>query len=211
MRDDSDYLPSLEHTEPKMSWGKVRYELEHVPDAANMTGIMLNEKVHGIEGHFFRGHFRPCRKVDCDGCENGAPWKWNGYFFAWNPTTKIIWIVGIPPGPYPTFKAFLEEHGTCRGAKFCLWRPDKHSTGQVAARLTMPSGVAYSLPKCPEIREPLLRIFYGGYKNQKFIDGSVDPSPVQTQFVKDLPRGVEPIAETVNRITRNKKSNGTLH
>lgn len=194
-----EYRPSdsLNHHEPIGGTGAKRYEFEKVPAATALKGIILSESVHGILAHYFRRSTRPHEDQNCQGCIENAPFKWVGYFFALNPATKAIYVVQVPPGPYPTFLQFQETYNTLRGSKFVLWRSSKTLTGQVSACLTMPDNAEFCLPPCPDIRKPLDRLFYGGYKNVKFLNPTADQTPVQTIFIPDMPRGITPIQSSV--------------
>lgn len=210
MRKIFDPSSSLEHREPLGGTGCKRYELEKVPAATALKGIMLSASVHGVLGHYFRKATRPHDEENCEGCAANAPFKWVGYFFAMNPQTKVVYIVQIPPGPYPTFLSFMETYNTCRGAKFVAWRPSKTATGQVAASLTMPDNAEWMLPQCPDIKRPLDRLFYGGYKNVKFMNPANDQTPVQTHYIPDLPKAVVPIVSLPSGIVRNTPADPAL-
>jgi len=185
----------------------MKYKLHKTPPAAPWAGVMLSEKIFGVASHWYNRHTRPHTENNCEGCELGAPFKWYGYFFAYNPKEQYTYIFQITPGPYPAFKAYLDEHHTFRGAHFVCWREDKHSTAAVSARLRAPGQTPLALPVCPSINEPLDRIFFGGYKNKKFLESIGDGSPVQTSFVDEPPSGMD-VLLSAREVLLNGNSNG---
>lgn len=199
---------SIRHSEPPNGGGKIRYEVERVPPAKNLMGVCLSVSLHGQEGHWNGSTSRPHDLVDCEWCKKGMGWKWQGFFFAWNPNLKIIFAVQVPSGPYGTFLDFQNQHGTLRGSRFVLWRPKKFPTAPVAARLTMPEGAEWMLPACPDMDEFLQRLFYGGWRQNQTSQLPTDPAGEQLQMIDNMPRGVVPVNRLVDQVMSEKKLNG---
>lgn len=195
--------PNLRSSKPTRAWSSIRYEFLIVPAARTLQGIVLSDDIHWQLCHHFKGATRPCEDEGCEACAAKAPFKWNGYFFAMNPTTENIVVVQIPPGPFENIELFLAAHKSLRGSTFTLWRPKRHICAAVAIKLVFAGGPAVVLPKCPDIRQPLDRLFYGGFKNKRFDKTNEGETAQQTQFIKDFPTKNDLIARDIAIFTHS--------
>lgn len=147
--------------DPPNGIGEKTFTIVRAPDKGSLTGIILDEFVTGTATHWTGTQTMPCLP-GCTFCEMEMATDWHSYFFLYGRQTGKIVLVEITRGPLAAIRAFEDEHGRSRGALITIKRRRPKQNSPVVAELS-PSGMANGiLPKCPDLKTTLLRIWSGG-------------------------------------------------
>lgn len=162
MLPNEDQPMKLELTRtPPSGLGERTYTIVRAPDKGQLTGVILDDFVTGTATHWTGTQTMPC-VPGCNFCELDMASDWHSYFFLYGRLSQKICLVEITRGPLTAIRAYEDEHGKARGAVITIKRRRPKQNSPVIAELS-PSGISSSiLPKCPDLKTTLLRIWSGG-------------------------------------------------
>ncbi|WLD12649.1 hypothetical protein [Planctellipticum variicoloris] len=152
---------------PEFTWSNRPSELPHsnipilrVKPGFPIRGTILSHDIQGAELHFGGRSVPHTDPSDlCDGCQRGQPRRWEGYLALWSQGKGSIGVLAIPPGAVPQFAAYLELHGTLRGAVLVATRAGNKPNGRIVAEIARGELAMNQLPREPDVCRILAHIW----------------------------------------------------
>lgn len=116
-----------------------------------MTAIITSVDLVGTPTHFWHGRTVPCEVTDCTPCNDGVPWRWHGYFAAWQPTDHLHFLFEFTARASQAFLDYRKVYSTLRGCHFRVHRVNASPNGRVVTE-TKPADLSqFKLPQPPDL------------------------------------------------------------
>jgi len=123
-----------------------RFALVRVPPKGLSGAIVLSEEVLGTEIHFWGGRSMPCSRADCKACLEGISARWYGWLWILAEKGGMISIVEITAAAAEQTRAYVEQQGSLRGARFAAQRLPAKPNGRMTLFLRPSHYDAAKLP-----------------------------------------------------------------
>lgn len=124
-----------------------------------VTAIVTSHDAEGAELHYWKGRSTPCNFPDCAACDAHHAPRWYGYLAIWNPTNNQRALVELTAACAAALDAWVDVHGTTRGAQLTLSRANKKPNSRLALTLTPSNYTNHKIPEPPNVRHQLEKMW----------------------------------------------------
>lgn len=134
-------------------------QILRTPPGKAIGGIITTADALGAYTHYWRGRTTVCTHPLCEACDTHRTPRWYGYLAIISRATKTEALLEITPSCLPPIEAWLEEHGTLRGADISLQRANKKINSRLICSIRSSDYDGSKLPDAPNVKAQLERIW----------------------------------------------------
>lgn len=107
---------------------KLKHKLIRVGTKHPIVTVINTDNYFGVYTHFTpKTKTVPCEHDVCDLCKSGSRRRWYCYVGMFSPKTLKHQVLELTENCAPSLAAYLEKHGTLRGAWLKAWRDEGES------------------------------------------------------------------------------------
>jgi len=150
---------SIWQDQPTVDDSLPNYRIMRVPAGRKISGIVISDDVIGTNLHYWKGRSQPCRKEECEACQNGHKPRWKGYILIMCMKTRNISILEFTDRVYREIGEFRKQKGTIRGGMMTFFRTNSKNNGPLSVTIEENLYDATSLPPEEDLRSILERIW----------------------------------------------------
>jgi hypothetical protein len=152
--------PEVVWTEAPTPQGDGReWRVLRVPPKGLAGLIVLSDELVGTDTHYFGGRTVPHAQENCQACAAGNQRRWHGYLAVWSPKHNTKWILEITDAAGDTVKKIKQKRPSLRSMSFAGQRVPVKPNGTLIVQLTDSDWAADGLPRAPDLRRMLMRMW----------------------------------------------------
>jgi len=125
--------------------------IKRAPPARPLIAIATSESLIGTYTHYWHGKTQPCTLPDCPAHAAGIPYRWHGYFGAWDQALNLHFLMEVTAQAAETFVLYTKAQGTLRGCLFEARRLNNKPNGRLLLRTKPADLTKLQLPPEPDL------------------------------------------------------------
>lgn len=140
-------------------------DLRRVQADEQLRVIILSPFVEGFDTHWLNGQTQPCcaNNSPCQLCKDGAPYKWIGWLYCYEISTKKTFFLELTDHCWQDAKTEKGDLPSFRGLQFLFFRKHGNMKSAVVPRMLSPEPWDNSrLPMSRSVVESL-RVAWGKF------------------------------------------------
>lgn len=151
------YLPNSAAPPPDQL--RAAYRIIRTPTGGELQMLVLSDRIHGHDCHYYQGRTRPHTAPTCEPCEVGTPYRWQGYLAVMMTRTRDLALFEFTAASAAPLVEYYETNKTLRGVMLKAARVNARPNGRVILSVTRGDLGLYSAPPPPAVEEILERIW----------------------------------------------------
>lgn len=138
---------------------RAAYRIIRTPTSGQLEMLVLSEKIHGVQCHYYQGRTRPHTAPTCEPCDAGTPYRWQGYLAVMLTRTRDLALFEFTAASAAPLVEYSETNHTLKGVLIRAARVNARPNGRVILQVSRGDLGLYSAPPAPDVGEILARIW----------------------------------------------------
>lgn len=135
------------------------FDLIRVPHRGTVHGIITSDRSLSERTHFWGGRTIPHPDENCPACAEGMAYRWHTYVAAYNVKRKLPFLFECTSAAASPLKLYILTYGSLRGCEFKATRLGTRANSRVLIETKPANLEATFIPKEPNLRACLCRIW----------------------------------------------------